>query len=90
MKRILVAACLIFSTAAFAQDQQNNNNDHGQNDCQCIGIGIPVPNNGPSSQKAYGKPLPEKKKAEVNSLWYTYVQIYINALRSQLYIKKEK
>jgi hypothetical protein len=95
MKKIFVAACLIFSTAAFSQNQQiNNNNDHGQNDCQCTGIGIPMPNNkGSISDVAPGMPIPlpdKKKETNINSWWYAYVQIYLNTIRNQGYIKKEK
>ena len=79
MKKILIAACLILSAAAFAQKTVNNNNDHGQNDCQCIGIGIQVHDK--DLMKTFPGLLPISQtlnKEESNSLWYTYLKIYMD------------
>lgn len=82
MKKILIAACLILSAAAFAQKTDNNNNDHGQNNCQCIGIGIQVHNK--DLMKSFPGLIPISqtlKKEESGSLWYTYMQLYLAAMR---------
>ena len=90
MKKIIVAACLIFATSsAFAQPRQNDpfSNDHGQNDCQCIGIGIPTPTPDAAIKNAPGNTTPhtpKSTKGEEPGIWYTFFKFYLAELSNSL------
>ena len=92
MKKIIVAACLIFATSySFAQPRQNDpfSNDHGQNDCQCIGIGIPTPTPDAAIKNAPGNTTPHTPKSakeEEPGIWYTFFKFYLAELSNSLHI----
>jgi len=90
MKKILFAACLIFSAAAFSQTQFDNNRN-GQYNCQCIGIGIQVhgANNTGKNPNATPRPAIQagKKTVDIKGDLFRYMQVYV-AYMNGLHIRK--
>jgi hypothetical protein len=95
MKKIIIAACMIFAiTTAYPQSQTaNNTNNNGQNDCQCIGIGIPLPGSGQDPTSNINQINNAKGDKEINiapsssapsSLLYVYMEIYLKELRMSM------
>ena len=96
MKKIALAACLLFATGpAFTQDgTANNSNDHGQNDCQCMGVGKPLSTPAPSPQytpQQYPHSIITWDKAAMQpfGLWYLYLKIYLQEVTDATQIKHQ-